>query len=413
MHRELLAEQAIVLTLAIVDVANDRTRDVFQVSAHLMQPTSQRVYLYQAIAAENLAAAEFGLCGHTRGVGVLPGRQRVIDHPDFRRHSAHQGHVGLGGSTLGKRLANSAGHLGGEGEEQHTAGGSIQSVNGKNRNTELLAQTGRGHLALARPAAMDRQPGGLVDSHEIIVSVEQRQRISHEAQRISKVVSQCLMIECKLCQVPGCSRIPSCRRRTFLHCSACGLVFVPASEWLTIEAERARYDHHDNTRMNPGYLRFLDEVVAQVEALQVGTASILDYGCGGQAVLTGLLRDKGMSCIGYDPIYGRDQLGGPHALVILCEVIEHLRDLRGELARVGRLLGPGGRVLLRTRLHPGIAAMADWWYARDATHINFIGEETLARAAGLAGCNTVVRVAGDMFVWKSAPLRTHLELLGG
>jgi hypothetical protein len=397
---ELFAEQAIVFALAVVDVANQGARDVFQMPTDLMQATGQGVRFDQAVAAKDLASLEFGSRGHPCCVGIFAGRQRVIDDPCFRWDPTHQGEIGFAGSTLGKRLTDPPGAFRSEGEEQHTAGGSIQSVDRQYREAELRAQAGRGDIALGRPAAMDCQARGLVHGHQILIPVQQRQGVGHEPQPISKVVSRTCMIECKLCQAPCCSQIPSGTARTFLHCSRCGLVFVPENEWLDLDAERARYDQHDNTPTNLGYLRFLSEVVAQVEALQVGTGSILDYGCGEQAILAALLRAKGLACIGYDPLYGREQRDGPHALVILCEVIEHLRDLRGELERVGHLLSPGGRVLVRTRPYPGVEAIADWWYSRDTTHINFFGEPALLHAARLAGQNTVTRLAGDMFLWQ-------------
>ena len=206
------------------------------------------------------------------------------------------------------------------------------------------------------------------------------------------------MFPCKLCQTEDCSPIPSGRRRTFLHCSHCGLVFVPEAEWPSPQAERARYDHHDNTPANAGYLRFLHEVVARVEALNLGAAPILDFGCGEQAVLTTLLSERGFTCDGYDPLYGRDRLGGPYGLVILCEVIEHIRDLRGELTRLSALLHANGKILVRTRLYPSVEQIANWWYSRDLTHINFFAEETIGHAARLAGKNAVTRLAEDMFV---------------
>jgi SAM-dependent methyltransferase len=90
---------------------------------------------------------------------------------------------------------------------------------------------------------------------------------------------------------------------------------------------------------------------------------------------------------------------GQYDLVILSEVIEHLREVREELARVHSLLAPEGKVLVRTRLYPATDALTNWWYARDKTHINFFSTKALAEAARLAGRSTVECLAEDMFIW--------------
>lgn len=208
------------------------------------------------------------------------------------------------------------------------------------------------------------------------------------------------MIGCKLCQASACARVCLHARRTFLHCPACGLVFVPEGEYLTVEAERLRYDRHDNTPSNLGYRRFLAGVADVVDQLDVGDGTILDFGAGKHAVLTQLLRERGRRARDYDPLYGRglDALAGHYDLVILCEVIEHLRDPVGELTRVGSCLRPGGRVLLRTQIYPAVETIADWWYSRDPTHLNFLGRETIATVAALLRKTVATALADDLFL---------------
>jgi SAM-dependent methyltransferase len=203
---------------------------------------------------------------------------------------------------------------------------------------------------------------------------------------------------CKLCLSDGCARVFAPKGRTFIHCPSCGLVFVPESEWLPPAAERARYDKHDNTPGNAGYLDLLSEVVTAARRLRQPPARVLDFGCGERAVLCTLLADAGYLATGYDPAYpDRATLDGTFDLVVLCEVIEHVRDLRAELVRIARHLAPDGRVLVRTRLYPSPDRMADWWYARDVTHINFFAEPTFAVVAKLLGKGRVERLGEDLF----------------
>jgi SAM-dependent methyltransferase len=180
-------------------------------------------------------------------------------------------------------------------------------------------------------------------------------------------------------------------------------VFVPREFWLSEDDERARYAHHDNTPTNEGYAKFLGQVADVVAAIAPGSARVLDFGSGENAVLADILRQRGFDCAAYDPVYGLGQaaLRDRYDMVVLCEVIEHLRDLRAEILTLKGCLGPGGRVVVRTQCYPSIAEMTTWWYARDATHLNFFSERTLEFAAGLCNLRCLHTGQPDIFVWAA------------
>jgi hypothetical protein len=46
-----------------------------------------------------------------------------------------------------------------------------------------------------------------------------------------------------------------------------------------------------------------------------------------------------------------------------------------------------------------VASIPTWWYARDATHINFFAPQTLAFAAELCGLRCQRTVRPDIVVW--------------
>ena len=178
-------------------------------------------------------------------------------------------------------------------------------------------------------------------------------------------------------------------------------MFVPEEQWVSVAEERTRYGHHDNTAANAGYVRFLGEVADVVCGLTAPGAPVLDFGSGENQVLTDMLNGRGRRCRAYDPLYG---LGGDALLeqydaIVLCEVIEHLRDLRGELLRLGGCLRPGARVVVRTQCYPSLAEIPSWWYARDITHLNFFAPRALEHAAGLLGLGSQSTSLPDIFVW--------------
>jgi hypothetical protein len=72
----------------------------------------------------------------------------------------------------------------------------------------------------------------------------------------------------------------------------CGLIFVPASEHISREEEKKRYNLHDNSAYNEGYVNYLNEIVGIVCAKCSPSDRILDYGSGKNVVLTRLLQDN-------------------------------------------------------------------------------------------------------------------------
>jgi hypothetical protein len=209
---------------------------------------------------------------------------------------------------------------------------------------------------------------------------------------------------CRLCLATGCEPAGRNKHRAFALCPSCGLVFVPVSDWVSPDDERARYAHHDNTDSNPGYVRFLGEVADVVTGIAKPGARVLDFGAGENAVLTGLLRRQGYHCVAYDPLYGlgTTTLSDRYNVVVVCEVIEHLRDLRRDVITLGECLAPDGCIVVRTQCYPSVTSLPTWWYARDATHINFFAPQTLAFAAGLCSLRCEATALPDVVVWTRA-----------
>lgn len=179
---------------------------------------------------------------------------------------------------------------------------------------------------------------------------------------------------------------------------------MPPEDWVTRNDERARYDHHDNQESNRGYVDFLSQVADVVAQVAKPPAPVLDFGAGENAVLTGLLRGRGYDCTAYDPLYGLGQaaLAGHYQVIVLCEVIEHLRDLRDEILALCRCLAPGGSLVVRTRCYPSLGEIPAWWYARDITHINLFSRPTLAVAASLCGLACHDTRHADITIWRRA-----------
>jgi 2-polyprenyl-3-methyl-5-hydroxy-6-metoxy-1,4-benzoquinol methylase len=193
---------------------------------------------------------------------------------------------------------------------------------------------------------------------------------------------------------------------------------------LSVAEELSRYALHDNTISNQGYVDFLSETVDVVLDVVSGMAQgrmsmsdpreqlirLLDFGCGSEAILCRLLlrRGMGIDCYPYDPLYEElRQLSDAvdkYDVIVVCEVVEHLRDIAGELRLIGGILRDGGAIILRTRLYEdsGVdkSEFHKWWYAQDPTHINFFNRKSLSVFASAVNRRLEDTGRSDIFVLR-------------
>ncbi|MBD3316390.1 MAG: methyltransferase domain-containing protein [Chitinivibrionales bacterium] len=188
---------------------------------------------------------------------------------------------------------------------------------------------------------------------------------------------------CRLCGSTSCRRRLDGWNRELIECSECSLIFVPRRYHLGADKERRRYALHNNSMHDAGYLKYLRGFRRELLAVPISKPSVLDFGSGRECVLTRLLRDEGLWAHAYDPLYdiGKDALQRRYDLVVMCEVIEHLRNLRDELALVRRCCVDGGYVVIRTETYTDVTDFGSWWYAADPTHINFFHPKTMSVVA--------------------------------
>jgi hypothetical protein len=163
------------------------------------------------------------------------------------------------------------------------------------------------------------------------------------------------------------------RRREYLFCECCGLVFVPSRFHLGLAAEKAEYDLHRNDPADSGYRRFLSRLAEPLCARLDSPGHGLDFGSGPGPTLSLMLAEAGHAVEIYDPFYAPDTavLDRDYDFITATEVVEHLSQPREVLERLWARLRPGAYLGVMTKMVLSREAFATWHYKNDPTHICF------------------------------------------
>ena len=183
---------------------------------------------------------------------------------------------------------------------------------------------------------------------------------------------------CPLCQNDKFTLYFKDKYRSYFQCSVCKLVFVPKEYYVSIEDEKADYDHHQNSASDPGYRRFLSRLTQPLCDVMPSQQHGLDFGCGPGPALSALMEEKGHKMDLYDPIYYPDSavLDKKYDFICATEVVEHFQDIKKHFDRLFDLLKPHGWLGIMTKLVKDQEAFKNWHYIRDKTHISFFSKET-------------------------------------
>ena len=142
--------------------------------------------------------------------------------------------------------------------------------------------------------------------------------------------------------------------------------------------EKERYTAHQNNPQNAGYVGFLMQAITPALPYLNKNMHGLDYGCGPTPTLNGLLKTQGLQCKDYDPYFFPELPGGNFNFIFCTEVAEHFFEPAQEYSRLRDLLLPGGILTIMTELWTSIEGFAEWYYAKDLTHVCFYHANTIA-----------------------------------
>ncbi|QHI68832.1 class I SAM-dependent methyltransferase [Tichowtungia aerotolerans] len=183
---------------------------------------------------------------------------------------------------------------------------------------------------------------------------------------------------CPLCNAlsdPFCAD----RTREYLRCPCCDLIFVPPKLRLSMEAEKARYDLHQNDSADSGYRKFMNRLFQPLEKKLSPGAGGLDFGCGPGPTLSLMFEEAGYPCAIYDLHYANDPsvFERQYDFLTCSETMEHMYRPREEFKRFLTLVKPGGWIGIMTQLHDHAPVPFErWHYKNDDTHVCFFSTQT-------------------------------------
>lgn len=198
-----------------------------------------------------------------------------------------------------------------------------------------------------------------------------------------------LTVSCPLCGHMELRKYFKDKRREYLSCPECSLVFVPPGYHLTDEEEKRIYDLHENDPFDEGYRRFLSRLAYPLISRLPRNSRGLDFGCGPGPALVAMLEERGFNMSSYDKFYKNDPrvLENKYDFICSTEVVEHLRNPAAEFFRLFDMLEPGGILALMTKMVRNKEAFSKWHYIQDRSHICFYSKETFTFLGERYGCN--------------------------
>ncbi|GAA6154338.1 class I SAM-dependent methyltransferase [Pseudoteredinibacter isoporae] len=187
-------------------------------------------------------------------------------------------------------------------------------------------------------------------------------------------------MHCPLCNQSRIADFHKDKRRQYLRCESCELVFVPENEILSPALEKAEYDKHQNQVDDEGYRGFLNRCLAPLlkhigsqSSKAIGEIRGLDFGCGPGPALSHMAAEQGYRVANYDPFYAHqpELLKSQYDFITMTEVIEHIRHPRLVLDLLDRLLDNAATLAVMTKRRRDPEQFASWHYKNDPTHIRF------------------------------------------
>lgn len=184
---------------------------------------------------------------------------------------------------------------------------------------------------------------------------------------------------CPLCHSVKTLFFTNAMNRDYFLCTHCKLIFVSKSFLLNKTEEKKRYDLHENSIDDVGYVQFISQIIQPLCDRLTPNSFGLDFGSGPAPVLAELLKRSGFRINIYDPFYAKKTsvLNQKYDFITLVEVAEHFFNPSQEFESLVRLLKPNGYLAVMTSSTDNIHNFPNWHYQKDDTHVCFYATNSM------------------------------------
>jgi hypothetical protein len=187
-------------------------------------------------------------------------------------------------------------------------------------------------------------------------------------------IPKCLI--CPLCCQTDSERFMASNRKIYHRCAFCSLIYIDPSHLVDQSAEKRIYSLHQNSIEHTGYVNFLNRAILPslkyINPSDVG----LDYGCGPKPTLSRILRNQGITCYDYDPIFKFSDSWDIYDFIFATECFEHFHRPDRDIGKILLKLKSKGLLIVMTQLYSDMKLFPSWYYIQDPTHVSFYHLDT-------------------------------------
>ena len=167
----------------------------------------------------------------------------------------------------------------------------------------------------------------------------------------------------------------------YFRCSNCAFIFLDPNKRVDPKEEKRQYDLHENNPEDPGYRKFLSQIIDPLKQYLPREKKLkgLDYGSGPGPTLNLMLEEEGIEMRLYDPFYHphEENLKRKYDVITCTEVAEHFFNPFAEFKKLKSLLKNGGVLGIMTDLYTEDMDFKNWHYIKDPTHVGFFSPYSL------------------------------------
>jgi len=166
------------------------------------------------------------------------------------------------------------------------------------------------------------------------------------------------------------------------------------------QEEKSVYSFHENSIEQPGYVTFLQRAILPALNFIKNSDVGLDYGCGPDPTLSKILKNRGITCYDYDPIFNISDPLEKYDFIFATECFEHFHQPKRDLEKILFKLNSKGLLIIMTQLYSDMKLFPFWYYVQDPTHVSFYHLDTFRFITNNWGLNLLYTDGSRVLIFR-------------